>query len=86
AGQCCGVAGIGELFCDLIPHDDRFLAAAESATTQLLILRADAPPAPPAGNHVQPGSTSWATGAAGVLAFLTRLRDLTPSSIATGPF
>lgn len=86
AGQCCGVAGIGELFCDLIPHDDRFLAAAESATTQLLILNADAPPAPPDRNQVQPGSASWASGAAGVLDFLTRLRDLTPRGTATAPF
>ncbi|GAB3428264.1 class III lanthionine synthetase LanKC N-terminal domain-containing protein [Flindersiella endophytica] len=86
AGQCCGVAGIGELFCDLSSHDDRFLAAAESATTQLLLLHADTPPTPPTRNHVQPGSMSWASGAAGVLSFLTRFRDLTSSDIATGPF
>ncbi|WP_280101511.1 lanthionine synthetase LanC family protein [Stackebrandtia nassauensis] len=86
AGQCCGVAGIGELFCDLVSHDDRFLAAAESAATQLLILNADAPPAPPGRNQVQPGSTSWASGAAGVLDFLTRLRDLTPRGTAIAAF
>ena len=86
AGQCCGVAGIGELFCDLIPHDDRFLAAAESATTQLLLLHADAPPTPPARNHVQPGSMSWANGAAGVLGFLTRFRDLSAGDTITAPF
>lgn len=85
-GQCCGVAGIGELLCDLVPHDDRFLGAAESATTQLLLLGADAPPTPPARNLGRPGSMSWASGAAGVLGFLTRLRDLTPSDTATGPF
>ncbi|HEU5474704.1 MAG TPA: lanthionine synthetase LanC family protein [Actinophytocola sp.] len=85
-GQCCGVAGIGELFCDLVPHDDRFLAAAESATTQMLLLHADAPPTPPARNLGRPGSMSWASGAAGVLAFLTRFRDLTPSDSATAPF
>jgi serine/threonine protein kinase len=86
AGQCCGVAGMGELFCDLVSHDDRFLAAAESATTQLLLLHADAPPTPPARTHVQPGSMSWANGAAGVLGFLTRFRELTPSDTATAPF
>jgi hypothetical protein len=85
-GQCCGVAGIGELLCDLVPHDDRFLGAAESAATQMLLLRADAPPTPPARNLGRPGTMSWASGAAGVLGFLTRLRDLTPSDSATAPF
>lgn len=86
AGQCCGVAGIGELFCDLIPHDDRFLAAAESAATQLLVLDADAPPEPPQRKLGRPGGLSWASGAAGVLGFLTRLRDLTPTTVALSPF
>lgn len=86
AGQCCGVAGIGELFCDLVTYDDRFLRAAESAVTQLLLLRADASPAVPAGSRVQPGGMSWASGAAGVLGFLTRLRDLTPEGSVVTPF
>lgn len=86
AGQCCGLAGIGELFCDLVDHDERFLAAAESATTQLLVLDADAPPAPPGRSWGQPNSMSWASGTAGVLSFLTRLRDLTAASSVVNPF
>ena len=86
AGQCCGVAGIGELFCDLIGHDERFLAAAESATTQLQMLRADAPPVPPVRSWGQPNGMSWASGTAGVLGFLTRLRDLTSATSVISPF
>ncbi|MFI6504913.1 lanthionine synthetase LanC family protein [Nonomuraea typhae] len=83
AGQCCGVAGIGEFFCDLAGHDDRFLAAAESAATQLLLLGADAPPDPRVRRS---HGMSWAAGTAGVLAFLTRLRDLGPATGVVSPF
>jgi len=86
AGQCCGVAGIGELFCDLVDHDERFLAAAESATIQLLILGADAPPVLPVSRWGQTNGISWASGTAGILGFLTRLRDLNPSVAVAGPF
>ncbi|MFI6908375.1 lanthionine synthetase LanC family protein [Nonomuraea sp. NPDC050394] len=85
-GQCCGVAGIGELFCDLADHEERFLAAAESAATQLLVLGADTPPAVPVGSWSRPNGLSWASGAGGVLGFLTHLRDLTPAPGAVSPF
>ena len=84
-GQCCGVAGIGELFCDLIPYDDRFRGAAESAVTQLLVLRADSFTGAVTRNRLEPGGMSWAGGMAGVLGFLTRLRDHT-TGMVTAPF
>ena len=82
-GQCCGLAGIGEFFCDLINDDERFLLAAESAADQLMMLGAGRPLVVPRRPWEQTNNMSWSSGSAGVLSFLTRLRDRTRAQLSS---
>ncbi|GIF72082.1 hypothetical protein Asi02nite_16000 [Asanoa siamensis] len=83
-GQCCGLAGIGELFCDLVDHDERFLAAAESVTVQISITAVGTSLVEQRPHWNRTNDMSWSTGTAGILDFVTRLRDLGSSSITLG--
>ncbi|MFF2627035.1 class IV lanthionine synthetase LanL [Kitasatospora griseola] len=76
--HCCGLAGVGSLMLELAPAAEEFRAAA-STVAALLRTRAAGPPSRPV--FPDPGLTGpafpYATGTAGVLAFLRRLADLT---------
>ncbi|WP_329237448.1 class IV lanthionine synthetase LanL [Actinoallomurus sp. NBC_01490] len=76
--QCCGLAGIGEFFLDLVQvTGDRTHLSQAHRVADLIINRAggpaDAPVFPDTSLHGSSGS--WSTGTAGVLSFLRRLRD-----------
>ncbi|GLY86203.1 class IV lanthionine synthetase LanL [Actinoallomurus iriomotensis] len=76
--QCCGLAGIGEFFIDLVQltGDETYLGQAHRVADLILDRAggpADAPVFPDTSLHGSSGS--WSTGTAGVLTFLRRLRD-----------
>lgn len=89
--QCCGLSGVGELFVDLAAAtgDDRFLKDAEDVAG-LILARSGGTVRRPLlpDNGLAGSSPGWATGSAGVLSFLRRLRDRggrRPYAPPTGP-
>jgi class IV lanthipeptide synthase len=74
--QCCGLAGIGNLFVDLAVHDSsgHYWAAAHATARQLLI-RSTGPVNHPVfvKDSLEEHGASWAFGVAGQLAFFRRL-------------
>ncbi|MGW1764557.1 class IV lanthionine synthetase LanL [Streptomyces sp. NPDC002073] len=75
--QCCGLSGVGELLVDaaLATGDDRLWHAAEDIAALILARSGGTARRPLFPDHTRTGSNiGWATGAAGVLSFLRRLR------------
>ncbi|MEU8515020.1 class IV lanthionine synthetase LanL [Kitasatospora sp. NPDC048722] len=74
--QCCGLAGVGELFVDLASAtgEERHREAA-GRIAALVLSRAGGPPHRPVfpGTALLTESSAWATGTPGVLTFLRRL-------------
>ncbi|MCM2424783.1 class IV lanthionine synthetase LanL [Streptomyces sp. RKAG337] len=76
--QCCGLAGVGELLVDaaLATGDDGFWRDAEDVAGLILARSGGTARRPLLPDNTLVGSDSaWATGGAGVLSFLRRLRD-----------
>ncbi|MFI0899041.1 class IV lanthionine synthetase LanL [Streptomyces sp. NPDC020983] len=76
--QCCGLAGVGELLVDAAAAtgDGRLHRAAEEVAG-LILARSGGTPRRPVfpDNTLTASGPGWATGSAGVLSFLRRLRD-----------
>ncbi|WP_369373226.1 class IV lanthionine synthetase LanL [Streptomyces sp. cg36] len=76
--QCCGLAGVGELLVDAeaVTGDGTFHRAAEEVAG-LILARSGGTPRRPVfpDNTLAATGPGWATGSAGVLSFLRRLRD-----------
>ncbi|MEE1828557.1 class IV lanthionine synthetase LanL [Streptomyces sp. BE20] len=76
-GQCCGLAGVGELLVDLAvaTGDERHWRAAEEIAG-LILTRGGGPPGRPLLPGADPAveSATWAVGTPGVLSFLRRLQ------------
>ncbi|MEU1072914.1 class IV lanthionine synthetase LanL [Streptomyces sp. NPDC005878] len=76
--QCCGLAGVGELLIDAAAAtgDDALHHAAEEVLA-LILCRSGGSPRRPLfpDNTLAATGPGWATGSAGVLSFLRRLRD-----------
>jgi hypothetical protein len=76
--QCCGLAGVGELLVDAAAAtgDGRLHRAAEEVAG-LILARSGGTPRRPLfpDNTLAASGPGWATGSAGVLSFLRRLRD-----------
>jgi serine/threonine protein kinase len=77
-GQCCGAAGIGNLFVDLAVQDQeqRYWDAAHEVVVHML-MRSGGTTDRPAFIADSPDDArgAWANGLAGILGFLRRLRD-----------
>lgn len=76
--QCCGLAGVGELLVDaaVATGDDSFWRDAEDVAGLILARSGGTARRPLLPDNTLVGSDSaWATGSAGVLSFLRRLRD-----------
>ena len=75
--QCCGLSGVGNLMVDLsaATGGDEFHAAAETVA-EIILSRSGGPITRPCfpDNSLTGSGSGWATGTAGVLAFLRRLR------------
>lgn len=75
-GQCCGVAGVGNLLIDLAvsEREERYWSAADRIADHLL-LRSAGSPEHPVFTEASPGrcDPAWASGIAGILAFFRRL-------------
>jgi class IV lanthipeptide synthase len=87
--QCCGLAGIGNLFVDLAVHDcsGQYWAAAY-ATARQLLMRSTGPADHPVfvKDSLEEYGASWAFGVAGQLAFFRRLaRHGGPGSVPMPP-
>ncbi|MFE9658244.1 class IV lanthionine synthetase LanL [Micromonospora sp. NPDC006431] len=83
--QCCGLTGVGGFLIDCARHtgDDRHQRAAHAVVPQLLA-RSHGPDGSPlfVNSNRQDAPWSWATGNAGILAFLRRLnRPDTPEVV-----
>ncbi|MEV7028301.1 serine/threonine protein kinase, partial [Kitasatospora sp. NPDC093558] len=78
--QCCGLAGVGELFVDLalVTGEERHWAAAGEVAA-LVLSRAGGAPGRPIfpGTALLTESPAWAAGTPGVLTFLRRLHRRT---------
>ncbi|MFG1942493.1 lanthionine synthetase LanC family protein [Nonomuraea sp. NPDC048826] len=78
-GQCCGVAGIGDLMLDLsfLPGGERFTDHAYAAARQIVLRSAGthSRPEPVSFSTTDRDGVSWAIGLAGILGFVRRLRD-----------
>lgn len=76
-GQCCGLAGIGDLFVDLaeLPGGERFRQHASTTARQLLLRGAGPPERARLVNPAAENAAAWAGGLSGVLGFFRRLRD-----------
>ncbi|MFI0723644.1 class IV lanthionine synthetase LanL [Streptomyces sp. NPDC021224] len=76
--QCCGLSGVGELLIDAAAAtgDSRLHRAAEEVAG-LILARSGGTPRRPLfpDNTLATSGPGWATGSAGVLSFLRRLRD-----------
>ncbi|MFJ6235807.1 class IV lanthionine synthetase LanL [Streptomyces griseus] len=76
--QCCGLSGVGELLIDAaaVTGDDRLFRAAEDVAG-LILARSGGTMRKPLfpDNTLAASGPGWATGSAGVLSFLRRLRD-----------
>ncbi|MFF1478919.1 class IV lanthionine synthetase LanL [Streptomyces sp. NPDC058301] len=76
--QCCGLAGVGELLIDAeaVTGDGKLHRAAEDVVG-LILARSGGTPRRPLfpDNTLAASGPGWATGSAGVLSFLRRLRD-----------
>ncbi|WP_371656519.1 MULTISPECIES: class IV lanthionine synthetase LanL [unclassified Streptomyces] len=76
--QCCGLAGVGELLIDAeaVTGDGKLHRAAEDVVG-LILSRSGGTPRRPLfpDNTLAASGPGWATGSAGVLSFLRRLRD-----------
>ncbi|WP_329171412.1 class IV lanthionine synthetase LanL [Streptomyces sp. NBC_01477] len=76
--QCCGLSGVGELLIDAaaLTGDDRLSRAAEDVAA-LILTRSGGTLRRPLfpDNILAAPAPGWATGSAGVLSFLRRLRD-----------
>ncbi|MET4926547.1 lanthionine synthetase LanC family protein, partial [Streptomyces sp. PSRA5] len=76
--QCCGLSGVGELLIDAagVTGDDGLLHAAEDVAG-LILARSGGTSRRPVfpDNTLAASGPGWATGSAGVLSFLRRLRD-----------
>ncbi|GAA0593989.1 class IV lanthionine synthetase LanL [Streptomyces crystallinus] len=76
--QCCGLAGVGELLIDAeaVTGDGTLNRAAEEVAG-LILCRSGGTPRRPVfpDNTLAASGAGWATGSAGVLSFLRRLRD-----------
>ncbi|MFI1100704.1 class IV lanthionine synthetase LanL [Streptomyces melanogenes] len=76
--QCCGLAGVGELLIDAaaVTGDGRLHRAAEDVAG-LILSRSGGTSRRPVfpDNTLAASGPGWATGSAGVLSFLRRLRD-----------
>lgn len=77
-GQCCGVAGIGDLFLRLavLPGGARFADHAMAAARHLLLRSAGTGPVSFSADDKD--GVSWAVGLSGLLGFVRRLRDNLP--------
>lgn len=76
--QCCGLSGVGELLVDAAAAtgDGRLHRAAEEVAGLILARSGGTPRRPLFPDNTLTGSgPGWATGSAGVLSFLRRLRD-----------
>nr|WP_272919840.1 lanthionine synthetase LanC family protein [Streptomyces sp. SID5468] len=76
--RCCGLSGAGELLIDAAhATGDKGLWRAADDVAALVLARSGGTPARPVfpGNTLTAPAPSWATGTAGVLTFLRRLRD-----------
>ncbi|MFK8908774.1 class IV lanthionine synthetase LanL [Streptomyces sp. YS-3] len=76
--QCCGLAGVGELLIDAgAATGDRELHRAAEEVLSLILCRSGGTPLRPffPDNTLAASGPGWATGSAGVLSFLRRLRD-----------
>ncbi|MEU9098394.1 class IV lanthionine synthetase LanL [Streptomyces sp. NPDC048361] len=76
--QCCGLSGVGDLLVDaaLATGDDAFWSAAEDVASLILSRSGGTVRRPLFPDNTLIGSdVAWATGGAGVLTFLRRLRD-----------
>ncbi|MCZ4097661.1 class IV lanthionine synthetase LanL [Streptomyces sp. H39-C1] len=76
--QCCGLAGVGELLVDaaVATGDDSFWRDAEDVAGLILARSGGTARQPLLPDNTLVGSdAAWATGSAGVLSFLRRLRD-----------
>jgi tRNA A-37 threonylcarbamoyl transferase component Bud32 len=75
SGQCCGLAGIGEFLLDAAALSGRpeYHEAALEAAGAILVRSDGTPEAPVFLDHTCEPGGGWATGVAGVLAFLRRL-------------
>ncbi|WP_116247031.1 class IV lanthionine synthetase LanL [Nocardiopsis sp. FIRDI 009] len=74
-GQCCGLAGIGEFLLDTAAHtgDTAHRDAAVDVAGLALVRSDGGPDSPLFLDHTREPGGGWASGAAGVLAFLRRL-------------
>ncbi|MCY9783755.1 class IV lanthionine synthetase LanL [Nocardiopsis sp. EMB25] len=74
-GQCCGLAGVGEFLLDTATHTgDTAHRDAALDVAGLILVRSDGTPdAPVFLDHTREPGGGWASGVAGVLAFLRRL-------------
>jgi hypothetical protein len=76
--QCCGLAGVGDVMVSVAEAtgSQEFLDSARTVAS-VILARSGGEPARPTfpGNSLTHPSSGWATGSAGVLAFLRRLRD-----------
>ncbi|POM27084.1 Serine/threonine-protein kinase B [Actinomadura rubteroloni] len=70
--QCCGLAGVGELFLDLwaATGEEEHRRQADRVADLVLARAGGTPDAP-----VLPGSADWSTGTSGIVTFLRRLRS-----------
>ncbi|MCX5384514.1 class IV lanthionine synthetase LanL [Streptomyces sp. NBC_00083] len=76
--QCCGLSGVGDLLVDaaLATGDESFWYAAEDVASLVLARSGGTVRRPLFPDNTLTGSDmGWATGSAGVLTFLRRLRD-----------
>ncbi|MFE9369778.1 class IV lanthionine synthetase LanL [Streptomyces sp. NPDC006711] len=76
--QCCGLSGVGDVLVDaaLATGDDAYWAGAKDIASLILARSGGTVRRPLFPDHTLTGTdVAWATGGAGVLTFLRRLRD-----------
>jgi hypothetical protein len=86
--QCCGLSGVGELLVDaaLATGDERLWRAAEEVAALILARSGGTARRPLLPDNTLAGSDiAWATGSAGVLSFLRRLRRRGGPRLCTPP-
>ncbi|MGC0416056.1 class IV lanthionine synthetase LanL [Embleya sp. AB8] len=86
--QCCGLSGVGELLVDaaLATGDDELWRAAEDVVALILARSGGTTRRPLFPDNTLTGADlAWATGGAGVLSFLRRLRDRAGARLLAPP-